>query len=432
MAMRNNTPLNNTNILRFYIDNDDRIVRCDYIEHFDGMMHEEIKLNQNELINLFRRYIEDYELYHEEKIYDRFILFKFYDVDIREIYSIIRRSRMNQRNDLNKFKPRNTKPLNKTTPPRRKRRVTRRNKFDGKKAIVTLVTAGILLTSSFLTINSSPNDPGITDAPDMTDIVIETTTNDYKDGLINNIEIVEVPPQVQPEEKPEVQVELPNEVQYDQYIEINAEDWTETEKYIYAKENYYDLIKKYSKMYGIDPQVALAIACQERGVHSNKVDDGGGIGLYQIQIEGKFNWENQSVYAYNFETNSNEKYTIHKDQVSNLENNIKAGLMIFQECLRRNDYDVARAIQEYNFGSGNMSTVLASCYTDRNPQTEDNKLDWLAYRNVISGGDSIYLENILKFVKSGSVFEFKDKDGKIITCKYINLSMNDMMKKIGY
>ncbi len=415
MAKSSNHLPNDSNVLRFYIDNDDMIVKCDYLENYYGMMHEDIKLSNEELKNLFLKYIENKELICEKKIYDKFILFKFYNVETNEIYKIIKKSKINQKHDLSKFKQNN---VNKAQSNGRK--VTRKNKFDRKKVMVTLGTLAVLLTSSIGIINTDPNDPYKNDNFDSSKIVIATEKNDY-----NYQETIPIDMEIESES-------TSPEVIFNQYIELNTEDWTETEKYIYAKENYYDLITKYSKMYGIDPQVALAIACQERGVHSNKVDDGGGIGLYQIQIEGKFNWENQSVYAYNFETNSNEKYTIHKDQVSNLENNIKAGLMIFQECLRRNDYDVARAIQEYNFGSGNMSTVLASCYTDRNPQTEDNKLDWLAYRNVISGGDSIYLENILKFVKSDSVFKFKDKDGKIITCKYINLSMNDMMKKIGY
>ena len=45
--------------------------------------------------------------------------------------------------------------------------------------------------------------------------------------------------------------------------------------------NYYDLIEMYAKMYGIDPKVAFALACHERGYHSNEIDKGGGLGLYR-------------------------------------------------------------------------------------------------------------------------------------------------------
>ena len=207
---------------------------------------------------------------------------------------------------------------------------------------------------------------------------------------------------------------------------MEADDWTTTDKYKNCKENYYDLITKYANMYGIDPQIALGIACHERGVHSEKVDSGGGLGLYQVQIEGV--WDNQNVKAYNFETNSWETYTIHKNEISKLENNIKAGLMIFQEALKHNDYDIAKSIQEYNYGYGWMGKVMRTCYTEDNPESEANKYDWLNYRSIIKGGDPIYIENVLKYVDDGATFEFKKPDGTIVTCKYDNLLKENEIK----
>ena len=183
-------------------------------------------------------------------------------------------------------------------------------------------------------------------------------------------------------------------------------------------------------MYGIDPELALAIACQERGTHSDIIDDGGALGLFQIQIEGRFGWDNKDVYAYNFETKAMEKYTIHIDEIKNVEQNIKAGIMIFQEALRINDYDVARAIQEYNFGYGNMQTVLEACYTESNPETKDNNLEWLNYRTEVSVGDPHYVEHVLQWVKNNQVFEITMKDGTIITCQFNNSSLEQTKSRV--
>ena len=102
--------------------------------------------------------------------------------------------------------------------------------------------------------------------------------------------------------------------------------------------------------------------------------------------------------------------------------------MIFQESLRRNDYDIAKAIQEYNYGCGWMSKVMKTCYNENNPQNEFNKYEWMNYRNIISGGDPKYVENILKYVFDGATFEFKKPDGTIVTCKYDNLLKENEIK----
>ena len=82
MAVNDISYVGDTNLLRFYIDNRDRIYKCDYIESIDVITHEIIKLSQDELYRLFNKYISDRRIYHEEKIFNDYILYKFYDVDV--------------------------------------------------------------------------------------------------------------------------------------------------------------------------------------------------------------------------------------------------------------------------------------------------------------------------------------------------------------
>ena len=55
MAVNDISYVGDTNLLRFYIDNRDRIYKCDYIESIDVITHEIIKLNQDELYRLFNK-----------------------------------------------------------------------------------------------------------------------------------------------------------------------------------------------------------------------------------------------------------------------------------------------------------------------------------------------------------------------------------------
>ena len=147
------------NVLRFYVDDNDQIYKCDYIENFDMLVHETIVLPLNELNRIFKKYINESEIYHEEKVYEDFILFKFYDVDINEIYDLIKRSKMFQRNESSKFKAYN-KPQEEEKFHEIPKRVTRKNRFSGKKVLATATTIAILLSAGKM-ILTTPNTKSI-------------------------------------------------------------------------------------------------------------------------------------------------------------------------------------------------------------------------------------------------------------------------------
>ena len=60
------------------------------------------------------------------------------------------------------------------------------------------------------------------------------------------------------------------------------------------------MIESYAEKYGVDPYLMLAVATQERGIHSNKIDEKGAIGLMQIQVDI---WLDESLTVFDFEQN---------------------------------------------------------------------------------------------------------------------------------
>lgn len=71
----------------------------------------------------------------------------------------------------------------------------------------------------------------------------------------------------------------------------------------------------------------MAIATQEKGIHSTEIDPGGGVGLMQMQYAV---WVNQDVKAYNFDTSSWETFHVTDSNIRELDTNIKIACMYFR------------------------------------------------------------------------------------------------------
>ena len=179
---------------------------------------------------------------------------------------------------------------------------------------------------------------------------------------------------------------------------LKIEDETESAKANKTKELYYDIIERYANMYGISPEVILAIATQERGVHSDTIDSGGAIGLMQVQASV---WDGKDLEVYNYETNSKEKIHITLDNLRDVSFNIRVGCAIFQEYLNQMQGNYPLAIQTYNMGPGSVNKILnAYCLSSGKTKDEVIKSDdlgWLEYRNSSYPGDPSYLEHVLRY-----------------------------------
>ena len=184
-------------------------------------------------------------------------------------------------------------------------------------------------------------------------------------------------------------------------LRINYSDFQpDYDKLDFVRKNYGKLIEKYSKMYGIDPNIMIAIATQERGVHSSTMDSGGATGLMQIQ---NVVWVGENLKAFNYEKDDIENVLVTNDMLSDLENNIKIGCMVFANTLSQMNNNVLATIQCYNMGYGNMMKIFDrySMATGKNISDildDPSDIGWLDYRDIIEVGDSHYLDRILAYI----------------------------------
>ena len=177
------------------------------------------------------------------------------------------------------------------------------------------------------------------------------------------------------------------------------------------------LIYKYTKQYGIDPNIMTAIAMQESTLNHYACIPGGewysgyGVGLTQIESP-----DGAAVTAYNYDTNEWDTEYVTMDAACDLETNIKIGCMIFQNKLKENYGNVFLAIQSYNYGQGMIDRIMDNLYGDRKISVMQNYSDtsWLdEIENVHNNpsmyiadwteskyGDGKYLEHVLRFCPS--------------------------------
>jgi len=205
-------------------------------------------------------------------------------------------------------------------------------------------------------------------------------------------------------------------------ISIDFEDRSSTEKAYITKAYYGDIISKYAKMYGLDPNLVIAVATQESGIHSEQTNKGGATGLMQIQNKV---WIGENVTAYNFETNTKETVDVTLEKIQDEESNIKIGCMILQNALEYMNYNTLAGIQCYNMGYGNMNKVLNEYSKNCNKSVEEILSDvedtnWLEYRSIINQGDQEYLEHVLSWAGEEINFKNVKKDGSLINIKIDN------------
>lgn len=205
-----------------------------------------------------------------------------------------------------------------------------------------------------------------------------------------------------------------------QNFNIDFSDRTSAEKAVSAKNNYYSLVSKYAKAYGIDKDLMMAIGTQEKGVHSTEIDPGGGVGLMQMQYQV---WVNQDVKAYNFDTNSWESFHVTDSNIRELDTNIKIACMYFQNCLVNMDYNVPAALCAYNWGMTSTKNKLSEFSQDRglslNEVLEANDTSWINLFNVNGDTSLAYPKMVLSYYDSSKPIENEkiDENGNDIMVK---------------
>lgn len=311
---------------------------------------------------------------HINNMDDHTLIYSNYYIDIFHLESVLEKNGTKPiLEDINIYEcTKNAKKI-------KNRKVTRKTKYIGGRiaaAGLALTILGGVATNSFGSKKSTPNN---------TDITIEQEFDD----LISD------------EEKGNQVINLDNEEKNEKVvINLDYTDKSDERKAFIAKSYYGETIGKYAKQYGVDPTIMIAIATQERGIHSEDKDKGGATGLMQIQNNS---WKNQKLTAFNYNTNSYETITVEENRLSDVYYNIKVGCMIFQNNLKEMKNNVIAAIQCYNMGATNMRKVLETYSNQTGKSINEILLDiddygWLDCRNVVKVGDRNYVENVLSWI----------------------------------
>lgn len=202
-------------------------------------------------------------------------------------------------------------------------------------------------------------------------------------------------------------------------ITLNYPDWSNEKKANTVKAYYGDMISKYAKMYGIDPKLAIAVATQETdtGIHRSTMDDGGATGLMQIQNDV---WLGEYVTAYNFETKEVESIKVTKNNIGQVEYNIKMGCMILQNAMEYMDHNVLAAIQCYNMGCGNVNKILDaySKYSGKSRKSILNDVSdtgWMDFREMIKVGEPNYVEKVFSWMGEENSIKNVKRDGSLVS-----------------
>lgn len=386
--------------VRFTIGDND-VIRCRVSQ---GNDHAYIELSQKSIYNILNTLIKRYKPIDEIDENYSYVTFKNVNEQELEYYYKQEEKREKEiRRKIQEEKRKQTQIKNK-----KQRKVKRKNKFKRTVIALTLATTATLIAVANQKEANTLESPAFEDTynPPIVD------TNGVNELTKINMDLEYDSPQ-----------EKNNINEDSELLELDIEENTQNEKYLYCKNNYGDLITKYANMYGIDPKVAIAVFTHERGYHSDTMDPGGAIGLCQVQLDV---WNDKDIKAFNFETNSWETYHIKEENIKNLEQNIKAGVMILQESLRQVSYMILQGVQNYNYGLGNLNVAFRQSGLNANELNEQNNKEWMQYRDLIKGGDPLYIEHVFQYIPSDSDLHFKTPDGKDINLHYVaqkNLTM---------
>ena len=186
------------------------------------------------------------------------------------------------------------------------------------------------------------------------------------------------------------------------------DDYTNTPKYLEVKSKYENLCNEIGTKYGVSPELLLAMITQESGgIFSN---------LMQVEF---YNCADEVLTVDNFVTGEKDSFVlttdktkydssitaIDPDMFEDSYYNVTIGCVLLQKVAKDLDYNVAMAIQGYNYGIGNMHTILNNASKDLGVSVESLIADkegksWLKYRNI-KAGDPNYLENVGRYLKDG-------------------------------
>lgn len=199
----------------------------------------------------------------------------------------------------------------------------------------------------------------------------------------------------------------------------------------------YQIYLKYCNMYGVDPALVIARDMQESALSTNcEYNPKSATGPSQIE----YTLIGSELSVYNFETNCIDTEVITIDKITNLDTNIKIGIMRLKKCLEECRYNIYAALQKYNYGLI-FDKAIQYYASDKSVTCEEvldniNDLGWLYYINDIHSnpskyisswqyetyGDNEYISRIMKNIyDDDKILTFQTENGNLL----INLNANN-------
>ncbi len=198
--------------------------------------------------------------------------------------------------------------------------------------------------------------------------------------------------------------------------------------------NYNEYLEKYSKMYGVDYNLMLAIFMQESvgGLDTNSAS---AVGIGQIERTDR----SGSDMVYNYETGKVEE--INYNNIDMDEQNVKVACQIMQYSANKYGPNICAMLTNYNQGPTTTTKIVNEIARQKGCTTDDLKYDttisdWSGYiRLCTSYGDPNYIQNVLSFC-GNEKFSFYVEGEKYLvdinTGEYTKLETNDDIYEISH
>ena len=253
--------------------------------------------------------------------------------------------------------------------------------------------------------------------------------HDYENITIpeDDVEVLDTTPTLDvPTEDSEKQQEAVTSTYTDKAelnLEYESRAYTDRNLLVRNNEDAMAAIKKYANKYMIDENLVMAIASQERGTHSQTMDDGGGLGIMQVQVAVH---PDGSAFSTVINDNGNIKksqFVYHHNEYITLDGNIEAGCALLQYYLNYFNGNMAMAVYAYNSGQGPVNNAIVAYASETGLSYESimaNKsdLDWMKYLDR-----EYYLPAVLSWLDTDNLTLSYAHDDIVETTNY---SLNHM------
>lgn len=322
------------------------------------------------------------------------------------------------------------------------------NKYKNKKAkqfinmakgIVVVFGIGTAVVCTVNLIDKlKPDDPSENISAEF---YVEDDASPIKKEVIDEIDIEDDPYRVKifdDEEKYEEPIENNQEIEeQEEFVKGPAFDGEEVYNNAYKffnNTNYNEYLEKYSKMYGVDYNLMVALFMQES--HCGlKLNNPCAVGIGQIEKTDR----SGSDMVYNYETGKMEE--INYNYIESDEQNVKVSCQMMQYGANKFGLNIGAILTNYNQGITTTNTIVKEIAKQKGCTVEDLKYDttisdWSRYIRICTdSGDPNYIQNVLSFLGNDTVSFCTNGEKYRInlnTGEYEKIDINDDIYEISH